>query len=290
MSPVPAAHDARPTRPRTRARARARAPWAHVIAAAAAATLLGACSAGPIDVAGRSNGSLLMGMVAHWTLDDATGSTMALDSSGNAHHGAVTGGTWIPGHFGGALHFESGDEISVPTFPNATSGWSVALWVRPPAQDLGTDYVTLISTEIPLTGTTAGGGWQMNLMQNLSAGATGSYYQFGYWLGPLAGDYDAADCACVDTQQWTHIAGVVDSVAGTARLYKNGVFETAGQYLAGSAQNKPIRPGSETLYMGRWSRNGRLLIGDLDDVVVYDRPLTPSEVAALFLAAAPDQP
>jgi Concanavalin A-like lectin/glucanases superfamily len=247
-----------------------------------AATLLAGCTPGPIDVAGLANSSLQMGMVAHWPLDDGTG-LIAADRSGNTRNGGLVGGTWIGGHFGGALHFEAGTEITVPSFPAAMAGWSVALWVRPPAGDFGNSFITLISTEIPFIASTPpavipSGGWEMNAKIT----PTDTRYQFGYWRGPGVSDYDSYDCRCVVTDQWTHIAGVVDATAGTLSFYRDGVYQ--GQ----TAVKQPIRPGSATLYMGRWEMPGRQFTGDLDDIVVYSRVLTAAEVSALFRAPAPD--
>jgi len=254
---------------------------------------LAGCSAGPIDVAGSS---LFDGLVAHWAFDEASG-TVVRDSSGNvpAHDGTLiqgTTGTWIPGQpgFGGALHFGGGASITVPSFPNADENWSVALWVRPATLDFGPTYVTLISTEVTLSTSTTdphpGGGWQMNVVTP-TTGETD--YQFGYWLGPEVGDYHAYDCACAVAGQWTHIAGVVEGVPGKLSFYANGGSRGLGVYSAGSTINKPILPGSPILYMGRWQGNARLFQGDLDDIVIYKRALTASEVSTLAHFPAPQR-
>jgi hypothetical protein len=248
------------------------------------------CTAGPIDVA---DSSLLKGLVAHWSLDEDTGSLTARDTSGNHHDGVMVGGTWTQGIFRGAAHLELGDQITVFSFPSAQATYSVALWVRPTVEDFVAPFATLLSTEIPLLAATAteparlGGGWQMNLS---TVGGVGRY-QFGYWLGPSVGDYYVHNCACAIPDTWTHIAGVVDGVSGTLLFYLNGMFKGPGLYAAGTATDKRIRPGSSILYMGRWAQDaGRLFSGDLDDIVIYDRALTAREVAALYNSAARDPP
>src|SRR6185503_16025933 len=102
----------------------------------------GACTAGPLDVGGVVPGSLLTGLVAHWSFDEGSGTTTA-DGSGNRRDGTLSGAaTWIPGRFGNALHFTEGGGVTVPSFPEATSSWSVALWARVPKGDFGAEYVT----------------------------------------------------------------------------------------------------------------------------------------------------
>jgi hypothetical protein len=247
-----------------------------------AGLLLGAsCSAGPIDVI---DNTLLRGLVAHWSFDETSG-TALVDRSGNGHDGAVTGGTWSPGHFKGALHFEPGDSVAVPVFPAATPQWSVGLWVRPPAEDLGDKYITLISTESVFMG-----GWEMNARFS----ATDRLYQFGYYLGPGESDYFTYNCSCAVPEQWTHIMAVTDADAGTLTFYRDGLLQTPAATPPPNANPGPIKAGTKGLLLGRWQKpnsasDPRSFKGDLDDVVVYARVVTADEVAALARSAAPDR-
>ena len=54
-------------------------------------------------------------LVAHWKLDDGSG-TVAIDSSGNGHDGTLMGDPqWVAGKSGGALEFNgSSDYVEVP--------------------------------------------------------------------------------------------------------------------------------------------------------------------------------
>jgi hypothetical protein len=248
-----------------------------------ATLLLASCTAGPLDVV---DNILWRGLVAHWSMDETTGSSVT-DDSGNNHHGTLIGGTWIAGHFKGALHFEVGSEVSVPAFPPGTDQWTVALWVRPPSEDLGVTYLTLVSTELVFKG-----GWEMNVRLAPNA----KFYQFGYFLGPEKSDYYTHNCSCV-TQGWTHLAAVVDGSAGTLAFYRDGLLDTAESMPPASSIGAPRRilPGSSTLYLGRFPvpdpdqapPEFRLFKGDLDDVAIYNRALSTYEVAALARGAVP---
>jgi len=69
-------------------------------------------------------------MIAHWTLDEGSGS-ISHDKSGNGHDGTI-GETpnWVARQIGGALGFDSStDYIDVDTEIGGT--FSVALWVMP---------------------------------------------------------------------------------------------------------------------------------------------------------------
>lgn len=61
------------------------------------------------------------GLVGHWALDETTGLTAA-DSSGHAHHGALTNMSapvWVPGQNGGALSLDGVDDMVVVADSNA---------------------------------------------------------------------------------------------------------------------------------------------------------------------------
>ena len=75
---------------------------------------------------------------------------------------------------------------------------------------------------------------------------------------------------------------IVDGDALTMVLYVDGAL------AASAATTRPISPGSPALYVGRWVGSGRLLVGDVDDVVVYDRALVAGEIAELVQVSPPD--
>jgi hypothetical protein len=246
----------------------------------AAALGAAACTAAPIDIARLAPGGLGSGIVAHWSFDDGAGATLR-DDTGNGHDGTVAGATWTAGQFQGALSFQAGQEVTVPSFPPATASWTVSAWVRVAAdQPGGTDYVTLVSTEVPFAG-----GWELQVVP--TAGA--QRFHFGYWVGPGDSDYDYLECACVTDDAWTHLAAVVDGDARTLTLYVNGA-------PAGSVGTRhDIRAGSPTLYMAAWSESQtagdptRFFSGALDDVAVWGRALVASEVSLLLASPAPDR-
>jgi Concanavalin A-like lectin/glucanases superfamily len=265
-------------------------------AASLAVTIVAAgaagCSAGPIELASFDRSVLATDLLALWPMDDAVGSVSAADQSGNGHNGAIVGGRSIAGKFGAALHFELGNEVQVPGFDTTPPSWSLALWVQPefdlahPAPSATgqqtTRFVTLLSTEAVFSG-----GWEMNMA--LTSDLTDNpHYQFGYWVGPGNSDYLTSSCsnpdrpgACLVHTGWTHLAVVVE-------VGKNVTFYVDGQLADNRPTPAPIKMGNGILYMGRWQTMGnRLFKGDLDDVAIYRRALTPAEVLALFDGAVP---
>jgi len=226
-------------------------------------------------VLGVAKNSLSLGLIAHWSCDEGAGATL-VDHSGNGHDGTVAGVTWIAGRFSGALRFEGAGSVIVPNFPPAASNWSVAAWYRAPVYDQPTDLLTLVSTEIPFVG-----GWEMNVIltpSNMS-------YDFGF---PVHGDgggdaYQTADSNLVDVEVWTQLTGVVDADSMRVLLYQNGELVDAKPLTS------LIQPGTQSLYMGRWWLDERRhLMGDLDDIAIYNRALRQSEIRGLVAKPVPD--
>jgi hypothetical protein len=241
---------------------------------AAVLLAISACSPTPLEALQIDPSSLGDGLVAHWTFDEGSGSVV-LDHSGNKHDGTISGATWISdGRFGGALHLDSGAYVSVPDFPDATTSWTVAAWVRlTDATPTTEELKTVISNEIEIMG-----GWEMNIDRKMSQPGA----HFGYWEGSVVGDYYRLNCFCMSFGEWIHVAATVDDAAGTLSVYVGG---TLG---ASMPITHTILPGSTTLYMGKWTGKDRLLVGDLDDILVYRRALLPAEITELSHSSPPD--
>jgi len=261
---------------------------AHAISIAVVATALAgaACTQGPVDVATLAPGSLAIGLVGHWTFDDAAGAT-ARDFSGNMRDGAIVtapggfgpGWSWTYGHFYGALHFTGSDQVTVgsPPFPQATASYSVAAWLLIQYGDFNPPLAAVLSTE-----SVFGGGWSLNVAPPPPGPGGGGSYRFAYPTGPDPQDYVYIECDCFVPNYWTHVAAVVDVPARTLTMYINGVARE--QVPATTA----ISPHAGTLFMGRWGPPGRNLAATVDDVAIYSRALVPEEVALLASAPAPN--
>jgi hypothetical protein len=227
------------------------------------------CDEVVLDAVGLPPRVLADGLVAHWTLDEG-GGTIAGDSSGNGYDGQLTGGTWFDdARFGGGLRVVAGDVVAVPGFPAATPSWSVSLWIRISNEQMAFNnndtFTAILSTE-----NVASAGWSVNIDKRLAQ----PRFVFSYWSPPLTG-YIGTECSCVDTGSWVHVAATVDVNTDRLTLYRNGTV--ADQ----ETRPSDIVPGDSMLYFGRWNMDGRSLHGDLDDIAIWQRALTPEEITAL---------
>jgi hypothetical protein len=229
---------------------------------------LAGCGIGRIDIVDAPSPEV--GLVAYWTFDEGSGTSVP-DHSGNGHDGVLTGGSWITaGRSGGALYLTRGDYVTVAGFPSATPDWTVSAWVRYAQTDIGSDLATILSTEFPKTG-----GWEMQGPVN---GET-SELEFGY--SRPNGLYANLICCQIEPDQWMHLTAVVDSQRLSLTLYQGGVVQ-----ISESVQSL-ILPGNGTLHIGieqtptvyEWP-----LQGAVDEIRIYNRALNAAEVLRLDTA------
>lgn len=234
--------------------------------------LLGAagCGPGPLVAVTVAPGSLLNGLIAHWTFDEGTG-TVVGDHSGSGYDGELTGGTWTAaGRFGGALTLASGDHVTVPDFPQATANWTVSVWTKSTSAELAdtADIETILSTEDVFAG-----GWQMHLDNRPNY----NRFDAAYWAGAEINDYVVLYCDCIAADTWIQLTAVWDSNAEQFTLYRNGAA------VDHARMPSPILTGDTTLIFGTWNMLNRFLAGTIDDFAVWNRALSPAEAALLSM-------
>ena len=204
-----------------------------------------------------ATGAPAPGLVAAYSFDAGSGSTLA-DESGSGNSGTISGATWTSnGKFGGALSFDGTNdwvEIADASSLDLTTGMTLEAWVKPSAAPSG--WSTVLSKE------------RNRLAYGLFAGED---------TGRSAGQVVIANehTALGDELPpgvWSHLATTYDGA--TLRLYVNGVL-SGSTPVSGS-----IRTSSGQLRIGGNSRGGRWFAGQIDEVRVYDRALSSAELQA----------
>lgn len=224
-------------------------------------TLISETSCGTAILDPVSGGADDMAVVAHWRFDETAG-RVARDSSRNQRDGVLAGGNWVPGRFGGGLDLRRGDQVTVANFPQAGASFTISFWVRFSAGDLTSNRTSMVGNE------SNGGGWDVNAPD----GSTPPMVQFAYPVpGGGGGSGHASVSCCTPTvDSWMHITAIREGAAGTLSMFH-------GQTKGGSVSPAPpILPGSATLSIG-----GPQFQGTVDEIRIYDRALTASEISAL---------
>jgi hypothetical protein len=210
-------------------------------------------------------------LAAYWKFDEGSGTT-AFDSSGNGNDGVFVGDPqWVAGKFGGALEFNGDDYINcgngdslqiqdeitiafwfqVEAFSNT---WEGFLAKGDNSYRASRSGGTGNATHMGATGTTVGGG-------------------NGYFDGTII----------VTGGQWHHYAATYDGAAG--KIYIDGVLDVTSP---GTGQ---IAQSSYDLLIGENQQaTGRFLHGLMDEVRIYSRALTDSEIVDVMNGAGADFP
>lgn len=215
------------------------------------------CDAVPVTVANVPP-TVPPGRVASYGFDEGSG-VIAGDRSGTGNTGSITGATWTPsGRAGGALTFDgSNDMVTVADAASLdlTAGMTIDAWVRP--EVIG-DWSTVVLKE-------AAGGLAYGLYASDNGSRAAGYVNVG------GGDEAAFSPGDISTGTWTHLALTFDGAS--LRLYVDGTL------VRTTAVSGPIRTTTRALRIGGNAVWGEWFSGTIDEVNVYDRALTPAEIA-----------
>ena len=233
------------------------------------------------------------GLLLYLKLDDAQGSTNALDSTTNADDGTLVNffspvTNWVPGILNGALLFSAGaqnyEAVAVPDQPYlefSTNSFSLSFWAKGTPAQLNSGGVICKGL---------GGGGECYCVDFYAAGlgngvaATENYRFFNRnSAGLTTAPQISSGVAC--NGNWQHIAVVADFAAGQASMYIDGLF-------VGAVALPPdgLLVNSSTLDLGARQFQGGYTLpfnGVLDDIRVYGRAITPIEVRALYYQGNP---
>ena len=184
---------------------------------------------------------------------------------------------------GQSLNFDgtANSRVSFAPITEFQSGYSrvtVAAWVKVPTLD-GFDHMIQVSS--------AAGGLADGFVLALNNTVGGSEGRLSFSYKQSAGGVGfSSGLARITAGEWNHVAAVFDRVAGTLRLYINGVNEASkldvlNQDIQGNA--------SVVLGLNRLPGiDGSLFAGQLDDVRIYhNQALTDGEIAALAVIPEP---
>ncbi len=219
-----------------------------------------------------------------WTFDDGS----AGDSSGNLYHGDLLGAGGAinnadtPWGVGQSLDLTGGDAyVDVTTdfgdnFVFNLDTMSVAAWVK--------GWPGNWSPFISKNGEES--GWQMR-----RHGGNGTLDFTTRGTEPNNGDMEGSTTAVSDGE-WHHVVMTVDfdGIGFDKKIYVDGVFDTQRSETQNGG-DFGIRDSSESLFFGaRHRANGDIqnyFNGKLDDIYIYDRVLSETDVAGLAGAAQP---
>jgi hypothetical protein len=203
--------------------------------------------------------------MAAYSLDDAAG-TLVRDSSINVNNGTTFGTTWsTTGHTLGALAFTPNNYVQVQNsaaLDVAGRGLTIEMWANITSGS-SVDYVLINKP------------WA-------ASGQPYPYYQYGieydangartldFLFGDTAGQSIGPFSMLPQTGTWTHIAFTYDGT--NVKGYLDGVLKVTGAATTDiQARGNPLRLGVDGSFQQGFN-------GKLDDVRIYNRALTQTEI------------
>lgn len=216
-------------------------------------------------------------LLGHWKLDESSGS-FAADSSGSGTTGTLIGGAVFSpagGRLKGALVVSGSgyaDLGSPPALPDLTS-ITVSCWFQPTGAN---DWKSVIAWD-----SGSFDYFQISVKDSGSASLMGASFSIQTVTGePKTAQFGKADW---NPASWYLLTGTFDGVTKELRIYLNGAL--AGSATIPGAVMGRGAWGAQRAYIG--GEPGAGLRGAVDDVRIYGRALTASEVQALFQSSNP---
>ena len=195
----------------------------------------------------------------------------ALDSSGNAQHGALFGGAgYTAGYDGSGLSLNGSNAymwVDLDTFSFST--FTVEAWINVPTYGSNIHYVSLYENAYIVLGR-----WSSAVVDTWVGGLT-----------PVNAAGSFSQPSGLATNTWQHIALTYDG--SYQRLYINGAEVGTGALSTGT----PISGGSltEGLVIGaRYTQQTQYVEGVIDEVRIWDEALDPAQLG-FYGGACSDQ-
>lgn len=219
-----------------------------------------------------------LGLVGFWSLDGTDVTTSVIDRSGQGNNGgfynAATSSVKTVGKIGQAMTFDGVDDfIKIPdsSLYDNTTTLTVSVWMKASVADATTSFPMLSKTR----SVSGFAGW---ILYRDSSEKIIFYLHDGSTSRSVASTNTFAD------KLWHHVVGVYNGT--DARLYIDGVLAaTPGAFTSALQDN------ARSLCIGRTPGNdnncGSVIssfAGTLDDVRIYNRALSASEVQNLYMS------
>jgi PKD repeat protein len=198
------------------------------------------------------------GLVAAYGFEETSGTT-ATDASGKGNNGTINEAIrTTSGRYGKALDFDGVNDwvtINDSASLDFSTGMTLEAWVYPTSQSNGPN--TVILKEAP-------GAEVYSLYSEEELNLPASYFNDGSYRSVTGPNRLPANT-------WTHLVAIYDGQY--QRLYVNGVE------VAKNAATTPIQQSSGVLRIGGNSVWGEYFDGYIDEVRIYNRALTATEVS-----------
>jgi hypothetical protein len=220
-------------------------------------------------------------LVGYWPFDETQGS-IATDASGHGAGGTLVNmpadnSQWVAGQIGGGLHFRGlafSDYVRVDSFTRPTTTMTISAWVwadsAPPWAVIANNWD---STTGPFSWTMYGAGGNLGVYLTDASGIIVSHGE---------------DTGLLTLGVWHHVAFVADG--GTViRMWRDGSFVSGFNYNS-TIMTNPDKPPLEIGGRTKANPGQSYWDGKIDDVGLWTRALSQSELLAIYNAGLSGNP
>lgn len=251
------------------------------------------------------------GLVLHLPFDGNLTDATGRGNNGTGMHATTTSvtpaaPTFVPdGALGQAYHYSSDmGSFPGPTTTNtfyvtlgvrpdlqfgSTTSFSVAYWIRLPVNYIGGDLPFFTDTP----GSTFGSGFVFAPSYGGGATAANTGTSPGGWAASI---YDTAgngvgvygDIGSINDGLWHHLVHVIDRTKGMVTYLDGSVANStrqAGTTAAAAGNLDSTPPKAASIGQDPTGTYGETGTGDIDDLGVFRKALTPLEAASIYIAA-----
>ena len=202
------------------------------------------------------------GLVDYWKFDE-TGGITASDSIGDNDGELKQGPTWTTGQVNGSLSFDGTDDyVDLPDgFSDFADGLTIALWAYPTNTGNWAKFIDF-----------GNGPASDNIVLARNLTSTTLTFEV-YTNATSSGQINAA--SAIEVNKWQHFVVTLDT-SGNAIIYKNGIEVASGSTALPKSVTRTCN------YIGKSNWPNAYYQGRMDELVVFNRNLSPAEVEKLY--------
>jgi hypothetical protein len=208
------------------------------------------------------------------------------DQSGNGHHGQNYGAMFVPDRYGhpeSAAHFDGQGYISIHSQYKLSlvDSFSIAVWIRPetPPENYQSDYFIVGKQD------NNGYGWRVSYIMNFHITIdqrTGHPVSFIANVPQASPERGGMTENPIAMNAWSCQVITFDITARRLTLITDGLRDVGIQNIR---LDLPVTVAP--MYIGALDQGGAF-IGEIDDLAIYNRALSPDEAAAICGAHLPN--
>jgi hypothetical protein len=220
-----------------------------------------------------SSSTLTDGLIAYWPLNEASGSTVAYDSTANGRNLTVSGATFVGGKVGNCGYSSGSPNYMYYTnnapFNPRTNNWSISFWQKNTMTGVYPYFVATTPEQSPYNGF---------LIRQYPTGDTINFNPNAYGVAPENGQYIFGQA---NDGNWHMMTATISTDTGVTvlRRYVDGT----NTYTSTLAVKLDIggQAGYFTLFR-RYLQNSWFLTGYIDEVAIWNRTITTNEISELY--------